>query len=159
MMREMTSGVSTSPQRLVRKVNETVRVAQRQQVAQARPEIAMTGVPGEPDYRRGVTEAFKSVIPVHKNVGNSVVGGIAYRTNELAWRDYAPGFFDGLFAPAGEYSSKPFYYTDLAAAEIDPSLIKTAREDELPVYGETSTPTRSQARPISTKVIQDSDVW
>jgi hypothetical protein len=159
MMRELSSGVSTSPQRLVRKVNEVVKTAQRQQVAQAAPEVAMTGVPSEPDYRKGVTEAFQNIIPIHRAVGNSIVGGIAYRTNELAWRDYNPGFFDGLFAPSGEYSSKPFYYTDLAAATANPSLIKTAGEDELPVYGETSTPNRSLARPFTTKVIQDTDVW
>jgi hypothetical protein len=156
-MRELKSGVSTSPHSLARTVGETIQTAQRQQVAQAAPEVAMTGVPSEPDYRRGVTEAFANMVPVHKRVGNSVVGGIAYRTNSQAWRDYNPGFYQGLFAPPGEYSSKPFYYTDLEAAALDPTKIKTASADELPQYGQGATPNRSLARPFTTRIVQDSD--
>lgn len=161
-MRQMTSGISTNPQRLARAVTDTVKRSQKQQVQLAAPDVAMVGVPGEPDYKKGVTDAFQQMMPVHKNSGNGVVGGVSYRTNELAWRDYSPGFFQGLFAPEGEYNAKPFYYTDIQAAmdnPDDPALIKTAAADELPVYGEAATPTRSQARPGSTQVIQDSDVW
>src|SRR5690348_6576407 len=103
-MRELKSGVSTSPYPLARSVGEAVQTANRQQVNQAAPEVAMAGVPSEPDYRKGVTEVFKNIIPVHRRVGNSVVGGIAYRTNKKAWRDYNPGFFQGIAAPPGQYS-------------------------------------------------------
>jgi hypothetical protein len=158
-MKMMTTGISTSPHTLTKAVNESVSQAQRQQVRLAAPEVAMTGVPGEPDYKRGVTEPFKNIIPVHRNSGSAVVGGIAYRTNEKAWRDYNPGFFQGLFAPEGEYDSKPFYHTDLVAAASDPTLIKkaTAKESEKIVYGEAATPNRVQARPVSTQLIQDAD--
>lgn len=158
-MRTMASSIGSSPQRLVRDVGQAVNTARKQQVALAASEVALVGVPGEPDYKKGVTEAFQNMIPVHKNVGNAVVGSIAYRTNELAWRDYNPGFYQGLYAPEGEYSSKPFYYTDLEAAQADPSLIKTASADELPVYGQAATPNRSLARPFTTQVIQDADTF
>lgn len=156
-MREMKSSIGSSPHQLARNVGEAVNRSQAQQVRQAAPEIAMAGT-SDPDYKKSVTEAFTNMVPVHKNSGNAVVGGLAYRTNELAWRDYNPGFFQGLYAPAGEYSSKPYYYTDMVAAESDPSVIKTGDPADVK-FGEAVTPNRSLARPFATQVVQDTDTF
>jgi hypothetical protein len=160
-MRALASMVRSTDRNLVSQVATQVNTFRRQQVKQAASEVVMAGVPGEPDYKRGVTAAFRNYIPVHKNSGSNVVGMLAYRTNNKAWRDYNPGFFQGLYAPEGEYDAKPYYYTNIQAVmdnPDDPSLIKTGDPEDV-VYGTASAANHSQARSFTTNVIQDTDNW
>lgn len=125
-MKQMTSGVSTIPYRQKLAVGEAFKAQQRQQVAQASPQISMAGVPGDPDHRKFLTPAFQNMETIQTGNSAGTVGSLAVSTNKNQWRDYDPGRFTGPYSPAGEYG--PFvavFYVQ------DPETFEYKRHEEL----------------------------
>jgi hypothetical protein len=108
----------------------------------------MVGVPGDSDQRRFLTPALANLLPIHTTNTSS----LAYSTNKNQWRDYSPGHFEGLLPPPGEYSSKPFYYTDLSA---EPVVIKEPDPDRPYSPTRPVIVNRATARPFSVNIIAD----
>jgi hypothetical protein len=173
MIRKPISEVrAINPSANVRAIGELYRANTAQVVAQARPQLAIKGVPGDTDQRRMLTPALQNMTMAQVGNGNMVTNVLAYGTGTKQYRDYDPGRFSGLYSPAGEYgygvqpittvhSLDPItgtYLKDPATGSflettIYPQPVRLFPPNEVAVVG------RATARPTTTSVIQKSDVW
>lgn len=105
-MKEVFSGYKVQ-QAARNDIKAAFNVGQKRTTEFASPTIALQGVPGEYDFRKFITPQMQNMVPVHYPSGGSVVSSLAVVTNPNQWRDYDPGRYVGLAAPAGEYAAPP----------------------------------------------------
>jgi hypothetical protein len=161
-----------NPATAARAGGEAYRTQTAQKIVQARPGLAIKGVPGDTDQRRMLTPPFENMVMAQVGNGNLVTNVPAYATGTKQHRDYDPGRFGGLYSPAGEYAYKVLPITTTPSIDpvtgsylrdpvtgnylfttLYPSPVRLFPPSEVVVVG------KSVARPTTTNVIQESDVW
>jgi hypothetical protein len=154
---------AVSPAQTARAVNTLYRATTAQQVAQARPQVVIKGVPGDPDQRRMLSDTMKNMAMVQVGNGSQVTNVLAYATNSSAYRDYDNGRYGGLYAPKGEYAYSVQEIRVVPVPDPDTGvLVDTAIYPVPPKVippSEVAVMTRATARPSTTNVLQQSDVW
>ncbi|MBA3829905.1 MAG: hypothetical protein H0X33_13275 [Taibaiella sp.] len=152
-MKRMVSGISTIalPEKLA--AQSSFKRNEGEKAGYAAPSIGLSGMPGEYDFRKFITQIFEGIRPVQIGAGGITVGSLAVTTNKDNWKSETPKYVNGLLGAVKQPTDNSTWYTDLEL--LNDGLVGISTKDDGTLPSKAVATNRTTATTFSVRLIQD----